>query len=615
MPEPILKDNSLESRIFASRLLLALFVVVSLLATLLARYYYLQVSQYEIYTTQSDRNRVHVQPVPPKRGLIYDRNGLLLAENQPSYNLTLVKERVVDMDATLLLLQELLGIQAADIEKFKKRLPRHRPFKAAPLKFKLTEKEIAVIAVNRYRLPGVDVTAQLMRNYPFGELYAHSVGYVGRINEKEQQSIDQSRYVGTDHIGKLGLEKYYEDLLHGEVGYEHVETNARGRVQRVLEHFDPIPGQDLTLFIDSKVQRVAHDALGEERGAVVAMDPKTGGVIAIVSTPAYDTNLFVSGISSKDYSRLRDSIDLPLFNRSLQGQYPPASTIKPMLGLAGLDYAVITDESVVADPGWYKLPNDDRKYRDWTWQKRRSGHSPWVNLHQAIVESCDTFYFDLAYKLGVDRIYEFGDKFGLGQKTQVDLTDERKGLLPSREWKRQMYRLPWFPGETLNIGIGQGYMLTTPIQLALVTSMIAGRGKAMRPRLLKSVDGVDRPPVPMPEVKLADEASWDSVIAAMRDVVHSRKGTARRIRLKAPYKMGGKTGTAQVVGMKQDERYDAETVTKRNRDHALFIGFAPLEDPKIVVAVIVENGMHGSSAAAPIARKVFDAYLLAEQKK
>jgi penicillin-binding protein 2 len=417
--------------------------------------------------------------------------------------------------------------------------------------------------------------------------------------------IDRVNYSGTYQIGKIGIEKFYEDILHGKVGSQNVETNARGRVLRVLERTDPEPGSDITLHLDAHLQQVAHDALGDNRGAVVAIDPNNGGVLAMVSTPSFGANLFVTGISSKNYNGLRDSLDLPLFNRALQGQYPPGSTIKPIYGLAGLHYKVVTPDDAVRDPGWYRLANDERFYRDW----KKGGHAPWVALEQAIIESCDVYYYDLAFKLGIDRISEFAKPFGLGEKTGVDNTNERSGLLPSREWKRKMKRQPWFPGETLSVGIGQGYMLTTPLQLAAATATLASKGRRFEPRFLKQVGDIPAGVSERPSIEVLDEY-WDIIRMAMKKVVHSSRGTARKIGRKAKYKMAGKTGTAQVIGIAQGEEYDAEQIAKRKQDHALFIGFAPFDDPRIAVAVIVENGGSGSSAAAPIARKVFDAYLL-----
>ncbi len=604
----VLKDPYTEKRLYGARTILAGLSILLLLGLLVARYFSLQIVQHDIYSTQSDRNRVQLQPVPPKRGLIYDRKGLLLAENRASYSLTIVKERVEDLEQTIALLRELIDIDEEVVNKFYRQLRHGRPFAAVPLKLQLTEQEIATISVNRYRLPGVDVDAQLNRYYPYGELFAHVIGYVGRINEKEQFEIDQVNYSGTNEIGKVGLEKYYEELLHGQVGYQNVETNARGRVLRVLERTDPQPGEDIHLYLDAHVQRVAYEALGDQRGSVVAIDPRNGGIIAMVSTPGFDTNLFVGGISSKDYSQLRDSPDLPLFNRALQGQYPPASTVKPIYGLAGLHYGIVTPETTVPDPGWYKLPGEERLFRDWTWHTRKRGHGARVDLEQAIVESCDTYYFDLAYKMGIDRIHDFMAPFGYGEKTGVDSTSERSGLLPSREWKRVYKRLPWFPGETLNVGIGQGYMLATPLQMAKALVAVANRGRNFKPQLLQRINDQQQTPEELPLIEVED-GYWDEITHAMKMVVHGAKGTATRINRGAQYQMAGKTGTAQMIGMSQNEEEDPVEIAKRQRDHGLFVAFAPVDDPKIVVAVVVENGEHGSWVA-PIARLVFDAWLL-----
>lgn len=601
-----IKDPIGEMRLYRSRLLLAAVIVVAMIGVLVARFFSLQVVEHEIYRTQSERNRVHVQSVPPKRGLIFDRNGILLAENTPSQRLVLVRERVDDMDATLDVLQELLGLETDEIEKFRTRMRRSRPFEEVPIRFQLNEEEIARIAVNRYRLPGVKVVAQLVRHYPEGTIFAHSVGYVGRINEREQAKLDNVNYAGTYHIGKIGLERYYEDQLHGLVGYQNVETNARGKVLRVLERTDPVPGSDLHLHIDAQVQRVAHEALGKRRGSVVALDVETGGVIAMVSTPSYDANLFVSGISSTNYTALRDSPDLPLFNRSLQGQYPPASTVKPLIGLAGLDGGYIDMEHEIRDPGWFQLPGDERLYRDW----KRKGHAPRVGLELAIKQSCDTYFYDLAYRMGVEKMHDFLQPFGLGQKTGIDIVSERPGLLPSPEWKRKVRRMPWFPGETVNLGIGQGLMLMTPLQIASFTATIANRGVVKRPQLVATLGAEKISPLIERQIAIKKPEHWQNVIDSMHGVVHSVRGTAHNIARGIQYQMAGKTGTAQVVGIAQDEEYDSEALSERNRDHALFMGYAPLVNPKIALAVVVENGEGGASVAAPVARKVLDAYLL-----
>lgn len=603
-PQP-LKDADYERGIFVGRVVLAALVVLGLIVVLVWRYYTLQIVDYETYRTISESNRVHLQHIAPKRGLIVDANGVLLAVNKPSYSLSLIRERVTDIDATLTLLSQLLNISDDDLQKFRERQNRFRAFEPAPLKFNLNEEEIAIVAVNRYRLPGVEVIAELSRYYPLKELYAHSVGYVGRISEADMKTLDADDYSASFHIGKTGVEKVYEDELHGTVGYENVETNARGRVLRVLERHDPIPGGDIVLHADTNVQRVAQEAMGEERGAVVALDTRTGGILALASTPSFDGNLFVNGISFKDYSALRDSIDVPLYNRALQGQYPPGSTVKPIFSLAGLDGGYVTTASTVYDPGFYRLPGDSRKYRCW----RRGGHGT-VDVRRAIVESCDAYYYDMAHRMGIDRLNAFATQFGFGALTGVDLTSERPGVMPSTTWKKAVRGQNWYQGETLSVGIGQGYMLATPLQLAYATSIVANRGKRFMPMMVKSIGGKPLPLHQLPDLKLKSEVYWDVVISAMAEVVHGPRGTAKGIAKDLKYTIAGKTGTAQVVGYAQNVIYNINLVKKRQRDHALFIAFAPVEDPLIAAAIMVENGEHGSTTAAPIARKVFDAYLL-----
>ncbi|MEJ2417538.1 MAG: penicillin-binding protein 2 [Exilibacterium sp.] len=608
MPEPLhLKDHSFEARIFSHRVVVAVGLVIGLLSVLAARYYNLQVVHYEDYVTASDRNRVHVQPLPPTRGLIYDRNGILVAENRASYTLSIIKESVSDLDSTIALLKKLVEIPPGDMENFRKRIKqRRRPFEAVPLRYNLNEEEIARIAVNEYRLEGVEVQAQLVRHYPLGPLLAHNVGYVGRISDRELSRFsedDYRRYSGTHTIGKVGLEKYYEPVLLGEFGYEYVETNARGRVLRVLERTDPEPGKNLVLNLDTRLQQAGFDALDGRRGAVVVIEVATGGVLAMISAPSYDPNLFVTGISLKDYRDLNRSRDLPLFNRTLQGQYPPGSTVKPMLGLAGLHNKVIDFKSNIYDPGFYRLEGEKRLHRDW----KKGGHGSHIDLHTAIQRSCDTFFYDLAYRMGIDLMYEFGSHFGLGRRTGIDVPSERPGIWPSREWKQAVRGLPWFPGDSLNVGIGQGDVLMTPLQLALMTSTIANRGVRKRPQLVMAHEGTPHQLIVDDRVEV-DGEYWDYVLKAMRSVVHGPRGTAKRIARGADYEMAGKTGTAQVVGVAQGEDYDSEALAERHRDHALFIGFAPFDSPQIAVAVIVENAEHGSSAAAPVARKMFDAY-------
>lgn len=609
MPEPQhLKDHYQEARLFKRRLIVAGLIIVLLLGVLVARLYNLQVVNYDLYVTQSDRNRVQVQPLPPTRGLIFDRNGTLLADNRPTYTLTIIKEQVKNLPETLDLIGRLVELREGDIEEFEKRLKqRRRPYEAVPLSYRLTEEEIARLAVNEYRLPGVKVAAELVRDYPLNEMLAHSVGYVGRINDRELSSFDEEnyrRYSGTHTIGKIGLERQYEDELLGEVGYQYVETNARGRVLRVLESIAPEPGKNLKLYLDADLQREAIEAMGEYRGAVVALDVHTGGVLSMVSTPSYNPNLFVTGISYKDYNALNNSLDLPLFNRTIQAQYPPGSTVKPMLGLAGLHNRVVDPGYSVRDPGFYQLEGEKRLYRDW----KRQGHGRRVDLMQAVTESCDTYFYDLAFHMGIDRMHEFGVQFALGSRTGIDIPSERKGIWPSREWKRAVRGLPWFPGDSLNVGIGQGDVLTTPLQLAVMTATIANRGHYIEPHL---VDKIGDKKFEKKEHVITDisKKNWDFIFSTMENVVHGRHGTAHNsIGRDLTYRMAGKTGTAQVVGIAQGEKYDSEALAERQRDHALFVAFAPVDDPKIAVAVIVENG-EKSSKAAGVARKVIDRYL------
>jgi penicillin-binding protein 2 len=605
-----LKDPQLESRIFGVRTIMAILLVMVLLGVILMRYYALQITGYEIYRTQSEANRVQLQALPPRRGLIYDRNGVLLADNRPSFSLSIVRESVTNLDDTLLELQALVPITESDLENFHKKLKRSRASEAVPLRFRLTEEERARLAVNRFRLPGVVVEGRLLRHYPHGELFSHALGYVGRINEREAQVLDETDYRGTFHVGKVGVEKFYEDTLHGEVGYQNVESNAHGRVLRVLERFAPVPGKDLTLSLDYRVQRAAIDALGERRGAVVAIDPATGGVLALVSTPGYDANLFVNGISTSDYAALRDSLDVPLFNRAIQGTYPPGSTIKPFMAMAGLQSGLVTPESTVADPGWFSLPGDKHRYRDWILRIRGTGHAPRVAMKMAISESCDVYFYDLARRLTIDGMAEYLQPFGFGDRTGIDTTGERKGILPSTHWKRKAMAQPWYPGETISAGIGQGYMLASPLQLAVATSVMASRGKRLQPQMVMAVD---REPVPMQELEplVLPQAHWDTVFDGMREVVHGKRGTAKALAKGISYEMAGKTGTAQVIGIAQNAVYKEEEVSERHRHHGLFIAFAPLEAPTIAVGIIVENG-GGSSAASPIARAVIDTWLSVE---
>ncbi|MEW8627770.1 MAG: penicillin-binding protein 2 [Candidatus Thiodiazotropha sp.] len=608
MPQSSLKDYLHESQLFLGRAIVSGTLVILALVVLVGRLFFLQVENHEHFTTLSQDNRVKLEPLPPTRGLIFDRNGAILAQNLPAYSLEIIPEKTKDLAETIAQIGEIISITEDDIQRFHRLRKQRRRFDSIPIRVRLQEDEVARIAVHRHRFPGVDVKATLLRDYPQGLHTAHLLGYVGRINEKELQLIDTSNYSGTDFIGKNGVEKSYESLLHGDVGLQQVEVNAKGRVLRVLENQPPEPGNNLQLFLDMRLQSTALEALGEYNGAVVAIDVETGGVLTLVSKPGYNPNLFVEGISSRDYRALEASPDNPLFNRAIRGQYPPGSTVKPFIGLAGLEYDVVGFHQETYCPGYYQLPGKDHKYRDW----KKWGHGK-VDMAKGIIESCDVYYYELARTLGIDRLYEFLTGFGFGIPSRVDLDGELSGLMPSREWKQSKRREPWYPGETLIVGIGQGYFLATPLQLASATATLANRGHRIRPRVVATIedsDGVKRDsPLIEDVLHQLDPEHWDQVIDAMTQVVEGQRGTARSI-YTSNYRIAGKTGTAQVFSIKQDEEYDEETVAKRKRDHALFIAFAPVESPKIAIAVVVENGGHGGSVAAPIAREVMDRYLV-----
>ena len=611
MPAPIrLKDHEVDTRLIRGRLLVGAVAVILLTLLLVSRMYYLQVVQFEHHSTLAENNRIHVQSLPPTRGTIYDRNGVVVADNRASFSLTLTRERAGDWETVLDSIIEILELDSDSRALFEKRIRQgRRPFEPVPVMFELTEEQIARVAVNQFRLPGVEVAASLVRYYPQKEHFAHSVGYVGRINEGELKKLDAVNYSGTHHIGKTGIERFYEDELHGQVGYEEVETNARGRVLRVLKRVEPISGQDIYLTLDIALQEAAEAALDGRRGAIVAIEPNTGEVLAMVSQPSFDPNPFVTGISFKAYGELRDSLDQPLFNRVLRGLYPPGSTIKPMVAIAGLDAGVITPSTRVFDPGFYQLPNNKHKYRNWN----RYGDG-WVDLDLALARSNDTYFYDLAHKLGIDRLHDYMSRFGFGQRVSLDMFEETAGLMPSRDWKRNRYRQSWYPGETLILGIGQGYMQTTPLQLAQATALMASRGKWIRPHLARSVGGVQ--PVdtdPPADIVLRDQKAWEPARLGMEHVLHGARGTARKVGDAAAYRIAGKSGTAQVVAIKQGERYNREKTQERHRDHALFIAYAPAEKPQIAVAVMVENGESGSGVAAPVAKLVLDAWLLDEE--
>ncbi len=605
-----LRDNLRESQLFTNRAVVALVLIIIALLALIGRMVQLQILSHDHYTTLSHNNRVSIVPLPPTRGLIFDRNGVILAQNLPTFSLEIVPERCRDLDQTITDLRQLIDISDNEVQRFKKRIKHQRRFQSTPLRFRLSDEESARIAVNRHRLPCVEVEARLTRDYPLGSLMVHAIGYVGRINERELAVIDRSNYAATSHIGKLGIEKAYEALLHGQVGSQHVETNVLGRTIRVLQRTPPTPGTNLTLTLDSELQRSAKEALGDNRGAVVAIDPRNGDVLVLASQGDYDPNLFVNGIDHASYQALQSSTAKPLFNRALKGQYPPGSTAKPFIGLAGLERDYTTTEESIFCRGWYTLPNNEHKYRDW----KKTGHGH-TDLKKSIIESCDVYYYNLARFMGIDTIHDYLGQFGFGRKTGIDIGGELAGILPSTTWKKRVKGKPWYLGETLISGIGQGYTLATPLQLAVTTATLASRGRYIQPHLLSDpqrTEAAARALAPATieyQVAIKEPDHWDYIIQAMTDVIYSSHGTARKLDKGQPYKIAGKTGTAQVFGIKQDEKYVAEDIAKHLRDHALFIAFAPADAPKIAIAVIVENGGSGGAVAAPVAGAVIDKYL------
>lgn len=609
------KDHQKEMRIFKIRLGVMVSIMICLFCVLLYRYYNLQIVNYLEYATQSEHNRVHVEPISPTRGIIYDRNGEVLADNRPSFTLSLVVNKTMNLDATINVLRTLIDISPTDLEKFYKlKKQQIHPLEPIPLRYRLTEEEIARLAVNEFRLEGAQVDAELVRFYPHAELFAHTIGYVSRISESDLEKFSEEqllRYSGTHSIGKSGIESSYENVLLGEVGSKNVETNARGREIRVLDKIDPTPGKNVTLTIDYKLQKQAADTLAGRRGSVVAIDIKNGGILAAVSNPGFDPNLFVTGISFNDYKSLNESADTPLINRFIQGQFPSGSTIKPMMGLAGLYYGHTDAERTISDPGYFMLPGNSYRWGDWSLRALGRGHGS-VNLKKAIAESCDTYFYDLAVRVGVDKLHEFGGHFGLGARTGIDIPNERAGVWPSREWKRAKKKQPWYPGDNVNMGIGQGFVSVTPLQLAVMTATIASRGDRYRPRLVKAIDGVEVPPVLEEHLEVKKE-HWDAVYDGMLEAVYGPGGTLTRYKLGqgADYRIAAKSGTAQVINIAQGAKYVIGSLKVEHRDHVLFVGFAPADDPKIAIAIILENDDHLKSSENPslLARTLFDAHL------
>ncbi len=609
-----IKDTWQEQRLFLTRVFAAIAVVLLMATLVIGRLLQLQVVQYEYFSAQSKGNRIRIQPVPPIRGLILDREGRVLAENTPSFRLELTPEQTPDVDAALAALARAALLDAEDIDDLRQLIASHRRFDAVAIRERLSDEEVARFAVLRPQFPGIEIRARLARRYPFGPATAHALGYMGGISVDDKQVLDPVAYAGTSHIGKSALERSYEDVLHGWVGHEEVLVNAHGRRIQLLDQEYSRPGRDIMVTLDAETQLVAHAAMDGRRGAVVAIDPNNGDVLALVSAPAYDPNALSAGLTRRQYAELQEDINQPLFNRALRGQYPPGSTIKPLLALAGLHFGTIDPQHRTFCRGYYQLPGSSHRYRDW----RPQGHG-FVSLNDAIAQSCDVFFYDLARELGIERMAEFLVDFGLGAATGIDVSGESPGLVPSPAWKRQAFAKAgdkvWFPGETVIAGIGQGYMLATPLQLASAIATVAARGKRYPPRLLRALREPDSetlievPAEELPPIPDADPAHWDAVIAAMHAVMHGPQGTARAVGRGAPFLMAGKSGTAQVFTVAQNERYRAEDVAERMRDHALFVAFAPVEAPRIAVAVIVENGESGSRVAAPVARQVMEAYL------
>ena len=604
-----LKDTIGESQAFLNRTIVAGILVLAAVLVVLYRMAQLQVVDHEHFTTLSRDNRVKVVPLPPTRGLIYDSQGVLLAQNRPAYSLEITPEQVHDLEGTLEQLADIITIEEDDIERFWQLKKRKRRFDSVPIRVNLSPDETAQFAVHRHRFPGVDIKAQLLRHYPHDVKTTHVLGYVGRISQRDIEQIDGSNYAGTSHIGKNGVEKTYESALHGAVGLEQIEVNAAGRRVRTLSQSTPEPGVDVHLHLDIRLQEIAMKAFEGYKGAAVAINPNNGGILAFVSQPGYHPNLFVEGISTRDYKGLQQDDRRPLYNRALRGQYPPASTVKPFMGLAGLEQNAIQYDSSVYCPGFFQLPGNTHRYRDW----KKTGHGP-MDLRDSIVQSCDVFFYKLAYELGVDRLHDYLQQFGFGDHTGIDLTGETTGLLPSREWKRRARRKPWYPGETLIMGIGQGYFLATPLQLAAATAAIANDGTFYTPRVveyLRTRGNGEITPIPKNARPIPVESTqnWQDVRDGMIEVVEGQRGTARKIRSDR-YRIAGKTGTAQVFSIAQDAEYDEETIAEKLRNHALFVAYAPVEDPQIAVAVVVENGGSGGAVAAPIARAIMDGYLL-----
>ncbi|MBY7975024.1 penicillin-binding protein 2 [Vibrio fluvialis] len=613
-----IRDYLAEARLFRNRAVVSFVGIVLMMGILVANLYNIQVNQYQDYKTRSNDNRIKVVPIAPNRGLIYDRNGVLLAENRPVFSLEIIPEKVKNMDETIARLQQILTITPEQIAAFEKERRQTRRFNSVPLLTQLTEEEVAKFSVQQYKYPGVSVSANLKRYYPYGEVLTHVIGYVSRINDRDIERLvregKEANYQATRDIGKLGIERYYEDLLHGEAGYQEVEVNSRGRVIRTLKYVPPTPGKDIVLNLDIKLQLYVHSLFNGRRGSAVVLDPKDNGVLAMVSSPSYDPNAFVHGISGKEYSELLNDKNRPLVNRTTLGIYPPGSTVKPFIAVSALEEGVITPNTTRNDPGYWRIPNSKtRPFRDWL----RWGHGK-VDIIKALEESVDTFFYQIAYDMGIDRLSDWMMKFGFGDYTGIDITEESKANMPTRDWKMARHRTPWYQGDTIPVGIGQGYWTATPMQLAKATSVLVHHGKVIAPHLLRSTINngeefstqKETEYVTYPPITGVPDKYWNMAIEGMYLVNHGKRGTARRAFQGLQYKSAGKSGTAQVFGLAEGQEYNADELAEHLRDHALFTGFAPVDDPKVIVTIVLENAGGGSSNGAPVVRQIFDRVIL-----
>ena len=607
-----IRNHSAESALFLRRTVVVFLLILTAIGILISNLYFLQVTSYEKYQTRSNANRIRLQTIPPNRGLIYDRNGIVLAENRSVYSLKVIVKNTDNLSEDLVALTKMLSLTDDELDDFKKHNHRSKSFKAVTLRTQLSKEDAALFTVNQHRFKGFSIQADLKRYYPFGDAFTHVLGYIAKINSKDKKRLakngEVARYRSTNYIGKLGVEKYYESLLHGEPGQRQVEVDSWGKVIRTLEVTPPIPGKNIKLNIDIKLQLKAQALLGNRRGSIIVMNVKTGAILTLISSPTYDPNLFVHGISSKKYKALIESKDRPLINRATQGRYPPASTIKPQMALLALNTKVINEKTTIKDPGWWIVPGSKRKFRDW----KKWGHGNKVNVIHAIEQSCDTFFYQTAYKMGIDRINPFMGQFGFGQYSGLDIAEETRAIMPSRDWKRARFNAPWYDGDTISIGIGQGYWTVTPIQLIKATASLSTHGKVVKPTILNSIisdAGTFKLPIQqLPAIVLEKERYWDVALKGMYAVTSKRTGTAHRAFYKSSYTVAGKSGTAQVINIKENEKYNAKKISEHHRDNAMFVAFAPFQEPEIVATVVLENAGGGSTHAAPVVRALFDEY-------